>query len=147
MWKTTAFLVALVPSALFAAGPKHFDLTAVYTAPAKAGASGAIAVTFVPTDPDVHVNEAPAPRLTLDPAQTLLVDKQAPAPDRVVPYDPDTAESLDLTFPVLFPVAIAKGAPKGAHPLAASVTYFYCSKRAGWCRKGTTEVSVSVTVP
>jgi hypothetical protein len=26
------------------------------------------------------------------------------------------------------------------------VTYFYCSKSAGWCRKGSAEVNVPVTI-
>jgi hypothetical protein len=28
-----------------------------------------------------------------------------------------------------------------------NVTYFYCSKREGWCRKGTSEVTFVVNVP
>jgi len=52
-----------------------------------------------------------------------------------------------LALPLVFPVAIAKGAPKGTQSVAATVTYFYCSKREGWCRKGNSEIAVTVNVP
>jgi hypothetical protein len=103
-----------------------------------------VAVTFVPRDPDVKINEEPEPRLKLDPAQAVLVDKQRPPSGTVKSYDPDTAAYLDLSRPVSFPVALAKGAPKGRRTVTATVTYFYCSKREGWCRKGTTEVEFVV---
>lgn len=139
-----AVLVALSPLALFAAPPQHFTVTATFVPAPKAGGESAVAVTFVPLDPDVRINEEPAARLKLDPGQTLLVDKQRPPQGAVKNYDPDTATYLDLSRPVSFPVAHAKGAPKGPHTLVASVTYFYCSKREGWCRKGTTEVEFVV---
>ena len=145
--KRTTLLLWLAPAVLLAGAPQHFTLSAAYQAPAKASGNGAIAVTFVATDPDVHINEAPAPRIKLDPAQNVLVDKQAPVPERVEAFDPDNAKYIDLSLPVAFPVAIAKGAPKGAQSVTATVTYFYCSKRAGWCRKGTTDVDVSVNLP
>jgi hypothetical protein len=147
MIPSLSFLFSLAPAVLLAAGPQHFTLTAAYQPPAKASANGAIALTFVATDPDVHINEAPAPRIKLDPVQSVLVDKQAPAPERVEAFDPEKAKYLDLSLPVIFPVAIARGAPKGAQTVLATATYFYCSKRAGWCRKGTTDVSVTVNVP
>jgi hypothetical protein len=147
MIKRTTLLLALAPLTLLAAGPQHFTLTASYAPAARPGGNASIAVTFVPTDPDVHINETPAPRLKLDPAQAVLVDKQTPAPERVEPFDPEKAKYIDTAVPLFFPVALAKGAPKGAQSVNATVTYFYCSKRAGWCRKGTTDVEVAVDVP
>jgi hypothetical protein len=141
-----ALALSLLSATLAAAGPQHFTLAAAFDAPRKPGANGAVAVTFTPLDPDVHVNETPAPRIKLG-ASDVLVDKQPPASEKLEPYDPDTAAYLDLALPVYFPVAIAKGAAKGAHEVPVSVTYFYCSKRAGWCRKGTSELSVPVNVP
>jgi hypothetical protein len=35
---------------------------------------------------------------------------------------------------------------RGAHVVKGGVTYFYCSKREGWCRKGTTPVEFPVTL-
>ena len=134
-------------SLALAAGPQHFSLAARYERPANAGVNASIAVTFTGTDPEIHINETPAPRLKLGADQAVLVDKQPPAPEKIQPYDPDTARYLDLALPVYFPVAIAKGAPRGAQTVPATVTYFYCSKRQGWCRKGTTEVAVTVDVP
>jgi hypothetical protein len=140
-------LLLLLPTPLLAAGTKHFTLSATFEPPTKAGGQGAIAVSFVPQDPDVKVNQEPGPRIKLDPAQQVLVDKQPPAPTHVTPYDPDTARYLDPAQPVRFPVALAAGARKGRQTLRANVTYFYCSKREGWCRKGTDEVELPVTVP
>ena len=147
MIKIAVLLLALAAVPALAAAPQHFSLTAAYVAPAKPGATGAIAVTFVGHDPDVHINEEPPPRLRLDPEQKVLVDKQAPAPSRGTAFDPANAKYLDIAAPVTFPVALAPGSPKGLHDVAATVTYFYCSKREGWCRKGTTDVSVAVNVP
>jgi len=142
----TAFLAALLPAAL-AAAPRHFEVGASFVSPARPGADAAVAVTFVALDPDVRVNEEPAPRLKLDPAQAVLVDKQKPVSSRGEAFDPEKARYLDLAAPVLFPVALSPGAPKGSQAVKGSVTYFYCSKREGWCRKGTADVSVAVTVP
>jgi hypothetical protein len=140
-------LVAFVPALALAAPARHFDVTAAF-APAKtASTSAAVTVTFRALDPDVKVNETPAPRLKLDLAQTVLVDRQAPASSQVPDYDPLTAAYLDTAKPVLFPVAIAPTAPKGAHEVKASVVYFYCSTREAWCRRGTADVLVPVTVP
>ena len=51
-------------------------------------------------------------------------------------------ENLDKTARL-----IAQGAKKGPQTVKAAVTYFYCSKREGWCRKSTTDLEVPVTVP
>jgi hypothetical protein len=128
------------------ASARHFDVAASFEPSRKAGAPAAVAVSFRALDPDVKVNESPAPRLKLDIAQAVLVDKQAPAPAQVPDYDPLTARYLDTRHPVLFPVAIAPGAPKGEHAVKASVVYFYCSTREAWCRRGSVEVEIPVTV-
>jgi hypothetical protein len=106
-----------------------------------------VSVLFSPTDPDVHINEEPAPRLKLDPGQVVLVDRQAEAPARAADFDPEKTRYLDLAKPVRFPAAIATKAPKGKQEVAAKVVYFYCSKREGWCRRGTAEVEFTVEVP
>jgi len=54
---------------------------------------------------------------------------------------------LDLTLPVTFPVTLARGTPAGTHDARGAVTYYYCSKREGWCRKATAEVAFPITVP
>ena len=106
-----------------AAGPRHFDVAAAFVPPARPGTSGVIEVTFVPRDPDVHINEEPAPRLRLDLEQSAFIDKQ-PAPPKSVPtFDPDTARYLDLKKPVRFSVAFAPGAPKGPQSVKVSVVY------------------------
>ena len=147
MRKLAVATFVLAPALANAAGPQHFALSASFGPPVKAGAVGSIAVTFSAKDPDVHINESPAPRLKLDPEQRVLVDKQAPSPARVEPFDPEKARYLDLALPVTFPVGIAPDAPRGRREVKANVTYFYCSKSQGWCRKGSTNVEVTVTVP
>jgi hypothetical protein len=102
-------------------------------------------VTFTPRDPSVRVNEDPPPRLKLDPAQAVLVDKQPPAA-RPRTFDPAAAHYLDPALPVHFPVSLRPGAPRGKQTVKASVTYFYCSQRDGWCRKGTSDVEFPVEV-
>lgn len=142
-----ALVLCLLPVTLAAAGrPQHFEVSAAFDPPRKPASTGALVVTFRALDPDVRVNENPAPRIKLASAE-VLVDKQPPAPDKVAPYDPETAAYLDLALPVYFPVAFAKGAPKGTHQVPLTLTYFYCSKRAGWCRKGAADLSVAVSVP
>lgn len=126
--------------------PPHFDVSAEYLAGAKR--QGTVAVTFKANDPDVVVNETPGPRLALDPAQTVLVDKQPPAPKAAAaPPEPQDGKYLDLSLPVVFPVTLAPNATAGDRDVKAKVTYFYCSKREGWCRKGTAEVDFAVKVP
>jgi hypothetical protein len=143
-----ALLLVLLPVAAQAAPLRHFDVTAAFAPARKAGGSAAVVVTFHPLDPDVRVNETPAPRLKLDLTQVVLVDKQAPASSQVPDYDPLAAKYLDPARPVSFPVAIAPTAPKGAHEVNASVVYFYCSTREAWCRRGTTEVLIpAINVP
>jgi hypothetical protein len=136
-------LLALLVGGLPAS--QHFSLAAHFE-PASAGQPAAVAVTFTGTDPDVHINEEPAPRLKLSPLETVLVDRQAPPSGKAPAFDPETARTLDTSKPVRFPVAIAPAATKGSQNVKATVVYFYCSKREGWCRRGSTEVEVSVPV-
>ncbi len=138
--------MALVPAATLAAPARHFEVTAAFNPPRAAAGDGAVAVTFLAVDPDLKVNENPAPRLKLDLAQTVLVDRQPPAANLVPDYDPLTARYLDPVKPVLFPVAIAPAAPKGTHEVRASVVFFYCSTREAWCRRGSADISIPVTV-
>lgn len=146
MKKTPAlFLAGLFAAVTTSAAESHFALSATYE-PAAKGKHGAVVVTFSPTDPDVKINEEPAPRLLLDPMQAVLDDKQGPPKPGTV-ADPEKVKALDLTRPVRFPVALRAAAPSGEQPVTAHVQYFYCSKREGWCRKGKTEVEFSVKVP
>lgn len=144
MNRTLAAVLFLAPAAALAA-VEHFTVSGAYVPPAKPRANGNVVVTFLPHDPDVKVNQEPAPRLKLDPEQTVLVDRQPPAPRKgEAGGEP---RYLDTSLPVAFPVAVNPKAPKGEHPVKGTVTYFYCSKREGWCRKGTAPVDFTVAVP
>ena len=117
------------------AGSPHFDVTAAFR-PGKAG-TGEVAVTFAPKDPDVHINTTPAPRLKLDLAQKLLADKAGAKPAV------GAEKYVDTTFPVVFPVTVL--APvQGEQTVKGSLTYYYCSRREGWCRKGTADLEIPV---
>lgn len=139
---TAAF--ALLASALLGP-PQHFTLTSTFE-PARSGRGAAVAVTFTALDPDVYINEEPAPRLKLDPTEAVLVDKQAPPSGKGLDWDPDKARYLDLSRPVRFPVAVAPRAARGSHSPKATVVYFYCSKREAWCRRGAAEIELVVDV-
>ena len=138
---------ALLVAPLLLPGPQHFTLTAAFEPAAGASHDAAVAITFSGTDPMIHINEEPAPRLKLDPLQTVLVDRQKPPSGKGPDLDPDAARSLDLAEPVRFPVALSPTAAKGPQVVKATVVYFYCSKREGWCRRGTAEIEFTVAVP
>jgi hypothetical protein len=114
----------------------HFAVSARFR-PGKTAGSGEVAVTFEPKDPDVHINTNPGPRLKLDGGQKLLGEKPGAKPSV------GSGKYVDTTFPVVFPVTVL--APvKGEQAVKGSLTYYYCSQREGWCRKGTAELEIPV---
>jgi hypothetical protein len=123
-------LLALAPAA------RHFDVMATFEPAKKAGGEGAVA----------KLNETPAPRLKLDLTQTVLEDRQPQAPAQVPDFDPLTARYLDTSKPVRFPATVSSSAPSGQHEVKANVVYFYCSTREAWCRRGSVDVLIPVTV-
>lgn len=129
---------------LVGTGP-YVTVSAEFVPPAKAGADAHVAVTLAPRDLDIQVNEEPGPRLKLAEDEAVLADKQKPSGKPPV-YDPENPKYLDTSLPVHLPVAVKATAPKGRQAVKAKVTYFYCSKREGWCRKGTEDVEFTVTV-
>jgi hypothetical protein len=134
---TAAFLEA-------PARPLHFDVTAAYES--RRPGAGEVAVRFVAKDPDVKINEHPAPKLKLESGPLALVPPPAPRAAAAKPAPGEPGHYLDLTLPVAFPVTVAPGTSPGEHAARGTITYFYCSKREGWCRKGTAPVSVTVAV-
>lgn len=125
---------------------RHFEIEATFEPPSEAGALPAVAVRFVPLDPDVEVNEIPAPRLQLDGSQTLLAPGPKAPRSPEPPMSADAPRYLDLSEPVRFPVRLAADAPEGIHGVDAEVVYFYCSKSEGWCRRGTEPVTIPLLV-
>jgi hypothetical protein len=123
----------------------HITVQATYVSPAKRGGPSMVTVRFSPRDPDLRLNEEPGPRLRLDPAQTVLVEKRQVAA-KVPALEPGHTRYLDTALPVVFPVGLGPGAVKGDHAVKGSLTYFYCSKREGWCRKGRATVQIPVLI-
>ena len=136
--------VLALSGALFEASPvsDHFDVAASYEV--RRGGGSEVAVRFTAKDPDVKINEAPAPRLKLEEGPAAVAPPPAPAAPKAAAGGP--GKYLDLTLPVTFPVTVAAGTGKGEHAAKGTVTYFYCSKREGWCRKGTAPIAFSVPV-
>jgi hypothetical protein len=128
---------AETPSSTPAGTSPHFAISAQFR-PGKTAGAGEVAVTFAPKDPDVKINVTPPPRLKLDEGQKVLAEKAAPkragAPDE---------KYLDLTFPVVFPVSVL-GSVAAEQTVKGSLTYYYCSHREGWCRKGTADLEIPV---
>ena len=131
--------------ALLVGSGSYVTVTAEFVPATKPGANPHVAVTLSPRDLDIQVNEEPGPRLKLGDDEAVLIDKQKPA-GRPPVYDPENPKYLDTSLPVHLPVAVKPTAPKGRHDVKAKVTYFYCSKREGWCRKGTQDVEFPVTI-
>lgn len=123
----------------------HFDVTAAYEAPARKGAPASIVFEFKKKDPDVNINEEPAPRIKFAAGSALV----APAPPKSSGTIPDPAEAhyIDLSKPVRFPVTAAQGAAKGLTTVRTNLAYFYCSKRENWCRRGTADFDLGVVLP
>jgi hypothetical protein len=143
--KRLALLFCLTPVAAGAAETKPVAVTARFVPAARPGAEARLMVTLVPVDSAVRVNEEPPPRLKLDPAQVVLEDRQKVTRREAGEEGPP--RYLDPLLPIVFPVALRADAPKGQQTVKGSVIYFYCSKSEGWCRKGTSDVEVSVRVP
>jgi len=143
-----AGVLLLAGTFLEGAPPTHFDVTATFNPPRR-NAPAEVAVQFVGKDPDVKINEVPAPRLKLSsgPAAVAVPSASGKAKTPPAPAGAETAHYLDLTLPVTFPVTLDPAAPRGTHDARGTVTYYYCSKREGWCRKGTADVAFPIAVP
>ena len=140
--RAASVVLVLAAASASAASGTHFDIQATFVPSPNAKSDAAVAILFTAKDPDVKINEAPAPKLKLDASQAVLVSK---ADGRKEPEaNPENPRYLDLASPVRFPVTLGAAASKGTHVVKGSVAYFYCSKRGGWCRKGTTEVEIPV---
>lgn len=122
----------------------HFEVTAAFEAPTKKGTPAHILFSFKRKDPDLNVNEEPAPRIKFG-AGAPLVAPPPPKSSGIIP-DPANARYLDLDKPVRFEVTEAPDAAKGLSKVKTNLSYFYCSKRENWCRKGTADFDLSVVL-
>ena len=132
-------LRALLLATAAASAPTSVGVTATFVPVSRTGAPAAVEVRFTPADPDVHINRFPPPRLELEPRQGVLKLSPVPAAKPAA----EDAKYLGPAEPYRFPV-VAKGTTAGAQIVKGTVTYFYCSQRAGWCRKGSNDVEVAV---
>jgi hypothetical protein len=149
----TAFVSALLLQGALPMAPmtpslmpsQHFEITAAYEAPARKGAAQHLVFQFKQKDPDVFVNEDPAPRIKFA-AGAPLVAPPPPKSSGVIP-DPANVKYLDLAKPVRFSVTTAPDASQGMSRVKTTLSYFYCSKRENWCRKGSSDFDLAVVLP
>ncbi len=146
----TAFVSALLLQGATQMTPslmpsQHFEVTAAYEAPTKKGALANLVFEFKQKDRDVHINEEPAPRIKFAAGASLVAPPPAKSSGAIP--DPANAKYLDLAKPVRFAVTVAPDAKKGMSHVRATVSYFYCSKRENWCRKGTADFDLAVVLP
>ncbi len=140
-----SILIALLLAAGLApetSGRDHVGLAASAEFPSGMR-DGDVVVRFMPLDPAVQVNAEPAPRLTLDPGQRVLAESARRAPPVTRQAFPN-GRYLDPQAGVRFPVRLLSGAGRGAHVVKGTLTYFYCSTSAGWCRRALDEVEINV---
>ncbi len=131
---------------LAVAGAADVAVSVSFVPPTRGARAAGVAVSFSPRDPDFRVNEEPAPRLKLDEAQKVLLGQK---PAKAAPAETPKAgefKYLDTAVPFVFPVSLGPGARPGAHSVRGAVTFFYCSKRDGWCRKGAADVEIPVSI-
>ena len=73
----------------------YVAVSASFVPASKPGASPSVAVTLTPRDPDVRVNEEPAPRLKLDAEEAVLARQAASAGEARPSTIRETAKYLD----------------------------------------------------
>lgn len=118
-----AFVSAfLLQGAMQMTPSQHFEVTSAYDAPTKKGASANLAFEFKQKDPDVHINEEPAPRIKFA-VGAPLVAPPPPKSSGVIP-DPANAKYLDLAKPESFAVTVAPDAVKGMSRVKTTLFVF-----------------------
>jgi hypothetical protein len=126
---------------------RHFEIDARFEPAPEGGGGPVVAFRFAALDPDVNLNEVPAPRLRLEEDQQVLALRPVDPPAaEAVPVSADEPRYHDLSQPLVFPVEVAEGAPEGLHGVSADLVYFYCSTSQGWCRRGSERVTIGVQI-
>lgn len=128
-----------------ASGVSDVSVEASYEPAGRAGTPAAIVARLSPRSADLRVNALPAPRLRLD-SGGVLVDRQPAASAHVPVVEPEFARYLDTSQPLRFAVEPDPSAAPGTYSVPASLTFAYCSKTQGWCKKGKERIEVSVTI-
>ena len=134
--RALAFALTVLAAPLAGAGEAPFLVTAEWE-PAGAKRPGAVVLRFSPDAEDLRVNRVPAPRIEW-PQGVGAVPAPAPGearPVSAVPGEPDYLADGEA-YRLYFANAPAKGRVEG------KVVFFYCSKNAGWCKKGVSPVSL-----
>lgn len=133
-----ALALMLLAAPLASAGEAPFLVTAEWE-PGSAKRPGAVVLRFSPDADDLRVNRVPAPRLEW-PQGVAAEPVSAPGetrPASAAPGDPQYLADGEA-YRLYFATAPTKGMVEG------KVVFFYCSKNAGWCKKGVSPVSLAL---
>lgn len=133
-----ALALMILAAPLAGAGEAPFLVTAQWE-PASARRPGAVVLRFSPDAEDLRVNRVPAPRLEW-PQGSGAEPVAAPGetrPASAVVGDPQYLADGEA-YRLYFAAAPAQGVVEG------KVVFFYCSKNAGWCKKGVSPVSLAL---
>lgn len=139
--RALARMMMLLAAPLAGAGEAPFLVTAQWE-PGSAQRPGAVVLRFSPDAEDLRVNRVPAPRLEW-PQGVAAVPASAPGETRAVsavsaaPDDPQYLADGEA-YRLYFATAPTRGVVEG------KVVFFYCSKNAGWCKKGVSPVSLAL---
>lgn len=131
-------LMILAAAPLAGAAEAPFLVTAEWE-PGSTKRPGAVVLRFSPDAEDLRVNRVPPPRLEW-PQGVRAAPAVAPGETRPVstaPADPQYLADGEA-YRLYFATAPTKGMVEG------KVVFFYCSKNAGWCKKGVSPVSLAL---
>ncbi len=132
---TTVFIAT---AALCAQPNPHVRLEAKGPAVMKIGAASDVQIFFRPKK-GIHINYDPSPEVE---AAKHSVAAAVGTPKAAK----DAKDYLDTSKPLVVPVTLGAGAPKGRQTLKLRVVYFLCSDADGWCNRDEQTVEISVTV-
>ncbi|MCM2256507.1 MAG: hypothetical protein NDJ94_12645 [Vicinamibacteria bacterium] len=133
-----ALALMILAAPLAGAGEAPFLVTAQWE-PGSAKRPGAVVLRFSPDAEDLRVNRVPAPRLEW-PQGVAAVPASAPGETRPVSAAPGDPQYLadGEAYRLYFATSPTSGVVEG------KVVFFYCSKNAGWCKKGVSPVSLAL---
>jgi hypothetical protein len=141
-----AIVLAMLPSGAMAqqgADPGLIPHVKVYASLSKqafkGGETGELRITFSPEE-GYHINANPPVEFAIDSGKAVLLKGELTQPvDRSNGY-------LSTRSPVRQTVYVPGTVAPGIHVMKATVTYYYCSDREGWCVRYRQPVSLSFTL-
>ncbi len=132
---TTVFIAV---AALCAQPNPYVRLEAKGPAVMIAGTAANVQIFFHPKK-GIHINFDPSPEVE-------TAKHSIAAEVGTLRATKDAKDYLDARKPVVVPVTLSAGTPKGKQTLKLRVVYFLCSDADGWCNRDEQTVDLTVTV-